>query len=463
MAQYQSFPDAAGDSRTVDKLKALRLPCLEGKSFLDVGCNEGFFCGFARFAGARRAVGIDHSTLFLGRARRRFPECEFVLGDWGKLPRGPFDVVLLASALHYADDQEALIRRLIDLLAPDGVLVLELGLVNSRRSEWRDVKRGDDVRRFPSMKKLEEILSPYAWKWLGPSVDQSGDPVKRHVVHVSRRRPFAYLLMQPPGYGKTTIARQLFGRAGVRAVSGDEVILQVARGRRAAPGELHKLLADGFSPFHIDQTIQRVFAAGAGRLLVQEFASEANGEDFALDVYVPAECHPLVEETLRGLGYLPVRLDWNRIGIAPPPAELQEQRLSGWMEQLGAKPLRSDSPRPGRGYVDSVEASGGMLTLIGWAADHEGSGAATALEIRIGGNAYTVRVSTQPRRDVQRRLQLRHERFGFRAEWAPPPGVTAEELVRTGTVGAVLGSGKVVPLRWAQDMRRLDEHVSNGT
>ena len=74
MAQYQSFPDAAGDSRTLDKLKALRLPDLAGKSFLDVGCNEGFFCGFARFLGAGRVVGVDHSEQFIARARVRFPD-----------------------------------------------------------------------------------------------------------------------------------------------------------------------------------------------------------------------------------------------------------------------------------------------------------------------------------------------------------------------------------------------------
>lgn len=44
---YQSFPDQAGGSHSFDKLTQLRLPPLAGRSFLDVGCNEGFFCGFA--------------------------------------------------------------------------------------------------------------------------------------------------------------------------------------------------------------------------------------------------------------------------------------------------------------------------------------------------------------------------------------------------------------------------------
>ena len=52
MAQYQSFPGAPGDSMTLDKLKRMAFPELAGKTFLDVGCNEGFFCGFARHVGA---------------------------------------------------------------------------------------------------------------------------------------------------------------------------------------------------------------------------------------------------------------------------------------------------------------------------------------------------------------------------------------------------------------------------
>src|SRR5690606_4633755 len=91
MAQYQTFPGATGAARTADKLKALMLPDLQGRSFLDIGCNEGFFCGFAKFAGASRVVGLDKSTLFIERARRRFPDCEFLLQGWDRLPDGEFD------------------------------------------------------------------------------------------------------------------------------------------------------------------------------------------------------------------------------------------------------------------------------------------------------------------------------------------------------------------------------------
>src|SRR3546814_19642636 len=113
MTQYQSFPDASGDSRTLEKLKALKLPELGGLGFLDVGCNEGFFCGFAKFQGASRAVGIDQSTAFIDRARARFPAGEFPQPGCDQPTDGMFRVITMASAPPHSDDQAALPCRFV--------------------------------------------------------------------------------------------------------------------------------------------------------------------------------------------------------------------------------------------------------------------------------------------------------------------------------------------------------------
>src|SRR5690606_1493683 len=139
--------------------------------------------GLARHLGASRVVGLDRSALFIERARARFPDCEFVHSGWENLSEGPFDVILLASALHYADDQAALIARLVERLSDDGTLGLEMGSASAPGSEWVQVDRGFDTRSLPSMTKLHEVVAAYAWKWMGPSVAQAGDPVSRHVVH----------------------------------------------------------------------------------------------------------------------------------------------------------------------------------------------------------------------------------------------------------------------------------------
>src|SRR5690606_1743816 len=368
-----------------------KLPDLAGRDFLDVGCNEGFFCGFAKFAGAQRSVGIDRSAAFIARARQRFPACDFLERDWNRLPEGPFDVVLLASALHYADDQAALVHRLVDLLAPDGLLILELGIVSAPENAWIEVERGIDRRSFPTMEKLREVLDGYAWKWMGKSVSQDGDPVARQVVHVSRRRPLAYLLMQPPAYGKTTISDGLFPAAGVPVVSGDRLIADVAEGRVEAPRKLGNAVSHHYSPFRIDEAVQRVFEGGAGIDLVRLWTAQADGRDFALDAYVPPERHAQVEEALVELGYLPVRLDWERVGPALLPAMRVEECADAFFRSIGMTGAPRPVPLPpmAKGFVDRVALDDGVLSIRGWVV-----GVATsplsAVVIAVHGKRYEV-------------------------------------------------------------------------
>ena len=436
MTQYQSFPDAAGDSLTLEKLKALRLPSLDGRSFLDVGCNEGFFCGFAHFQGARPAVGIDQSKHFIERARRRFPACEFHLQAWDSLPDGPFDVILLASALHYAEDQPALIASLVDRLSANGTLVLEMGIASSRKAEWIKVKRGIDERLFPSMPMLRKVLAGYAWKWMGPSVSQDGDPVIRHVVHISRRRPVAYLLMQPPGYGKSSIASGLFTRAGIQVVSGDETIGKVAGGRSAAPGPLKSVILEGYSPFRLDETISRIFELGLGDDLVALWLEGAGSGDIAVDVYVPSAHHGEVERLLVEHGYMPVQLQWERVGSAPLPAEAlarqaEEFYLSLLEDNAGprAADARRDSWKPA-GFVDELSARDGCLTVRGWAIDASGS-LPDRISVKLGRRTIELApLERQLRPDVQRHMGLPHALVGYKAVIEAPGVRTASDLGR---------------------------------
>lgn len=440
MAQYQTFPDATGDSRTLAKLKALKLPDLSDRDFLDVGCNEGFFCGFAKFQGAKRSVGLDHSALFIERARQRFPDCEFHRQGWDSLPEGNFDVILLASALHYAEDQAALLHRLVERLSPDGVLILELGIAASKASEWVHVKRGIDERDFPSMAKLRELLDAYAWKWMGPSVAQDGDPVARHVVHVSRRRPLAYLLLQPPAYGKTSIASRLFLPGGVPVISGDQQLALAARGEIPVPEKLRSVIARNFSPLRIDETIQRVFDEGAGKELVGLWAAGAGKADFALDAYVPVERHAEVGDFFSGLGYLPVHLCWDRVGLASLPAASIEERAAAFYASMAAP----DAPRPVsiRGYVDELTLDSGTLIVRGWAVDADGR-IPSCLHIHVQGEAVVVEAfEIQSRPDVQRHLQLTHARVGFRIA-LPVDGVADLRELAPGFAVFAPGAGNI--------------------
>ena len=465
MAQYQSFPGAAGDSHTLDKLKALLMPDLEGRSFLDVGCNEGFFCGFAHWLGASRSVGIDHSRHFIERARRRFPDCEFFQQGWETLPDGSFDVILLASAIHYADDQPALLHRLVERLSPDGVLILELGIASSQDSEWVKVKRGIDERYFPSMPKLREVLEDYAWKWMGPSVAQAGDPVPRHVVHISRKRPMAYLLMQPPAYGKTSIAGSLFAPGHVQVLSGDEMLDQVARGKLAASPELARLVTAGYSPFLLDRIVARIFEQGLGPDLVDLWLAKAAGESFALDAFIPAECHAQVERMLSAAGYLPVQLRWERPGPRLLAADVLAERGEAFylsmddVDQEGGDADARRAPRAALGFVDEMVLTGSRLVVRGWAVNESGALPA-GLVVKAGGLALVPeRFERQMRTDVQRHLGLSHALVGYRFEVEvadpaalgrrrEPPAVFAMEDRKA--TGSAFRQASTVPESWGR-------------
>lgn len=138
---YQSFPWQAGDSDSVGKLCSLFLPDLKGKRVLDVGCNTGFFCGWAAYKQAAYVKGIDRNPDFLREAKKWFPSCKFRYGDWQDLGSGTYDVILFLSALHYAEDQEKMVAQLVEHLAPDGVLVLELGIAPGEEDSFVKVQR----------------------------------------------------------------------------------------------------------------------------------------------------------------------------------------------------------------------------------------------------------------------------------------------------------------------------------
>lgn len=310
MPGYQSFPYRAGDSNSPGKLARLYLPPMAGKSFLDVGCNEGYFCGFAFFDGAARVLGIDIRQDALDTARRLFPQCEFRLQSWDALaPEECFDVILCASALHYAEDQEALIHALAARLTPDGILALEVGIAPGQSPEWKEVKRSIDTRLFPTRPLLESILTPYAWKYMGESVEQTGDPLPRSVYHIRRKRPFFILLAQEPGSGKSSLRRELFSHCP--AISGDVLIARIAAGQEPCSPALRACLERTYKPDKIAFAVTRLCEQGLLPDYLDLVLAHAGGRTTVYDGYIPAAYHTLVEQFLSSHAYIPVRPVWN--------------------------------------------------------------------------------------------------------------------------------------------------------
>lgn len=439
MTQLFPVSGTADDPLRLHKLKQLRLPVLAGKRFLDLACEQGFFCGYAAYAGARRATGLDSSASDIELARKRFPHCEFIQGGWDKLPEDQFDVILLATTLAPHEDLSALVRRLVSQLAVDGVLVLEVGVASSQKSEWVRITRGTEQRHFPSMPMLREALQGHAWKWMGPSVVREGDPVKRQVFHVSRARPIAYLLMQPPAHGKTSIAKGLFGLPGIPVVSGDELVARMAVGKYDVSAGLSAVLAEGYSPFHLDAAIRRAFDGGYALELLQACIASAGPvrRDFAIDMYVPQERHAVIEKILKDEGYLPVRLHWDRPGAALPSQEDVNRDADAYFLSMVAPEApspASDAPAPWRpdgcGFLDEVSYADDRLVLRGWAVDKSGD-APRQISVSIDNRTVLVEnFERQIRQDVQRSLGLPHALLGYRIV-LELPGLSFRTIVRS--------------------------------
>ena len=222
---YQSIAGKQGSSDSAGKLAALNLDMLQrpgtklplkGFSVLDIGCNEGFFCLAALELGAASVTGIDKNKTSIERARQHCPEGNFIHGSWWDLPNEQFDLIFFLSSLHYEPREKRLLDELARHLKPEGVLVLECGVVHDGQGApgWRQVKRGDGPKRYATMEHMmHNLLGAYVARRVAKSVDQKGDPVPRYVFHCRPRRPMALLIGGRSKSGKTTLADKLASQA----------------------------------------------------------------------------------------------------------------------------------------------------------------------------------------------------------------------------------------------------------
>jgi acyl transferase domain-containing protein/SAM-dependent methyltransferase len=115
----------------------------------------------------------DLSDLFLDRGRDHFGAYPFVdyrrfdldadAASQGFAP-GSFDVIVAANAVHAVRDLQAALRRLVDLLAPGGVLML---VESTRYLSWFDVSTGliEGWQHFDdAIRESTPLMDPPAWQ-----------------------------------------------------------------------------------------------------------------------------------------------------------------------------------------------------------------------------------------------------------------------------------------------------------
>jgi len=102
-----------------------KLPDLEGKSVLCIGCGSGEECGVLKKRGAARVVGIDLSRGLIEQAKYAYPDCEFMVMDMERLDfsAGSFDFIYSSLALHYAQDWRNILKPAYKTLKDGGTFL----------------------------------------------------------------------------------------------------------------------------------------------------------------------------------------------------------------------------------------------------------------------------------------------------------------------------------------------------
>src|SRR5260370_40189398 len=107
-------------------LRAL-LPDMKGRRVLDLGCGFGWFCRWARTAGAGSVTGVDVSEKMLERARADTTDGAITYQradlETFTIAAGTFDLVYSSLTFHYLENLRALIEQIHGGLAPGGHLV----------------------------------------------------------------------------------------------------------------------------------------------------------------------------------------------------------------------------------------------------------------------------------------------------------------------------------------------------
>ncbi|MGH7098293.1 MAG: class I SAM-dependent methyltransferase [Stellaceae bacterium] len=131
-AGYSRLPRSVHGLDGAPEWPALRalIPDLRDRAVLDLGCGFGWFCRWARQAGAASVLGIDVSEKMLARAKTETADAAitYACADMERLelPPASFDLVYSSLALHYVADLDRLMAQVRRALVRGGSLVFSV-------------------------------------------------------------------------------------------------------------------------------------------------------------------------------------------------------------------------------------------------------------------------------------------------------------------------------------------------
>ena len=166
--------------RSVDGLNAApewpvlqaMLPRMDGLHVVDLGCGFGWFCRWAREAGAAQVLGLDLSGNMLARARQTTTDAAITYAkadlEQVELPKAAFDLAYSSLALHYLVDLGALLAKIHAALVPGGSFVFSMEhpvFTAPRRPGWITA---EGAKVWPLDNYLSE--GPRRTNWLADGV-----------------------------------------------------------------------------------------------------------------------------------------------------------------------------------------------------------------------------------------------------------------------------------------------------
>lgn len=192
--QYLKF--AAPRFRPAQDL-LMRVAIGSPRTVYDLGCGAG---NVTRVLAQRwpeaRVVGVDESEAMLAQARREAADIVWKrqgLAEWA--PAEPADVIYSNAAMHWLPDHRSLFPRLMGMLAPGGVLAVQMPRNFNEPSHtliWETLRAGPWRSRLEHLERPSpvdtpdvyyDLLAPLAaevdiWETQYLQVLQGKDPVK---------------------------------------------------------------------------------------------------------------------------------------------------------------------------------------------------------------------------------------------------------------------------------------------
>jgi trans-aconitate 2-methyltransferase len=154
-----------------------QVPLRTAAHVVDLGCGTGNMTVFLRQRfPAAEVLGVDGAESMLAKARAAAPDCRFEQGDFNTwTPAVAPDLIFSNAALHWVTNHDTLFPRLLSLLAPGGVLAVQMPSMHDAplRALQNEVARQGPWSRWLDDAGYARALLP---------VEQYYDVIRPHVA-----------------------------------------------------------------------------------------------------------------------------------------------------------------------------------------------------------------------------------------------------------------------------------------